>query len=152
MQRPDWKSLADLQKYRKRKESDAKLINDEVKETVSVTCRENFYQYLTNTTLHGLRYIGDKTLSILERYHLIWRNPIGKFNIFNNIREFLFLSCFFVLTFLLVLALSIYFISNVWMRWSAAPIIIALNSLSTSINDLPFPGDYLVDIFDPTFE
>lgn len=49
-----------------------------------------------------------------------------------------------MVTFLLVLALSIYFISNVWMRWSAAPIIIALNSMSTSIKELPFPGNYLV--------
>lgn len=67
MFRPELNALAELQKYRKRKDSDTKLIDDEVKETVSVTCRENFYQYLTNTTLHGLRYIGDQTLTVLER-------------------------------------------------------------------------------------
>lgn len=47
---------------------------------------------------------------------------------------------FFALTFLLVSFLSIYFISNVWIKWSASPVIITLNSLSMSISELPFPA------------
>lgn len=31
------------------------------------TCRENFRQYLINTTLHGLKYVGDNTISFFER-------------------------------------------------------------------------------------
>lgn len=31
------------------------------------TFRENFKQYISNTTLHGLKYVGDKTLSSVER-------------------------------------------------------------------------------------
>lgn len=46
----------------------------------------------------------------------------------------------FVLTFLLVSILSLYFISNVWIKWSASPVIITLNSFSMSITDLPFPA------------
>lgn len=42
--------------------------------------------------------------------------------------------------FLLVLILSIYFISNIWIKWSASPVIITLNSLSTTIMDIPFPA------------
>lgn len=43
--------------------------------------------------------------------------------------------------FCLVVLLSIYFISNIWMKWTASPLIISLNSKSTSIRDLPFPGN-----------
>lgn len=65
--------INNLKKQRKRKDSDSKLIriDSEVKETVTVTCRENFNQYLLNTTLHGLRYVGDKSLSSWERYYFI---------------------------------------------------------------------------------
>lgn len=47
---------------------------------------------------------------------------------------------FFALTFLLVFILSVYFISNVWIKWSASPVIITLNSKSREIGDLPFPA------------
>lgn len=47
---------------------------------------------------------------------------------------------FFACMFFVVVLLSIYFISNVWMKWTASPIIITLNSKSTFVKDLPFPG------------
>lgn len=31
------------------------------------TCRENLRQYLVNTTLHGLKYVGDNTITLFER-------------------------------------------------------------------------------------
>lgn len=31
------------------------------------SCRENLRQYLMNTTLHGLKYVGDKKISRLEQ-------------------------------------------------------------------------------------
>lgn len=31
-------------------------------------CRENLDEYLKDSTLHGLRYLGDRTLTIFERY------------------------------------------------------------------------------------
>lgn len=48
-------------------------------------------------------------------------------------------SVFFGLSFVLVLLLSIYFISNVYVRWSRTPIIVTLSAKSTSITDIPFP-------------
>lgn len=34
-------------------------------------CMENINQYLINSTLHGLRYVGDRNISICERFHQI---------------------------------------------------------------------------------
>lgn len=31
------------------------------------TCHESFRQYLKNTTLHGLKYVGDDTITLFER-------------------------------------------------------------------------------------
>lgn len=45
-----------------------------------------------------------------------------------------------MLAFLLVFVLSIYFISNIYQKWSASPIIIGLNAVATSISDIPFPA------------
>lgn len=36
--------------------------------------------------------------------------------------------------------LSGYFISNLYAKWSASPIIIALSAVATSVNDIPFPA------------
>lgn len=49
-------------------------------------------------------------------------------------------SAFFLLSFLLVIVLSIYFISNIYQKWSATPIIIGLNAVATPISDFPFPA------------
>lgn len=40
---------------------------DETKNTVRESCRECFHQYLKNSTLHGLRYVGDQSLTLFER-------------------------------------------------------------------------------------
>lgn len=45
-----------------------------------------------------------------------------------------------MLAFLLVFLLSIYFISNIYQKWSASPIIIGLNAVATPISDIPFPA------------
>lgn len=54
----------------KKKQTENKIlptIDDEVKKTFRITCQENFNQYLVNTTLHGLRYVGDRTITVFER-------------------------------------------------------------------------------------
>lgn len=43
-------------------------IDSETKKRVALTCQENFNQYLINTTLHGLRYVGDRSITLFERY------------------------------------------------------------------------------------
>lgn len=47
---------------------------------------------------------------------------------------------FFACTFLLVVVSSMYFISMVWIKWSASPVIITLSSGSKSADEFPFPG------------
>lgn len=47
---------------------------------------------------------------------------------------------FFGLAFCLVFFLSAYFISHVWVKWSASPVIITLNSMATPISEFPFPA------------
>lgn len=42
-------------------------IKSGAKKNVRINCRENFTQYMSNTTLHGLRYVGDPSLSYIER-------------------------------------------------------------------------------------
>lgn len=37
------------------------------KRIVGTTCRENVRKYLFNTTLHGLKYVGDRSLSTIEQ-------------------------------------------------------------------------------------
>lgn len=44
------------------------LSNDsETKSNIQLTCQENFNQYLMNSTLHGLRYVGDRSITHFER-------------------------------------------------------------------------------------
>lgn len=86
----------------KKKESKAveKPIQNE-----SAGFRENVQEYLLNSTLHGLRYIGTKTISTFERV-------------------------FFALAFVLVTILATYFITNIYQKWNDSPIIIGLNPVA----------------------
>lgn len=102
----------------------------------NLSCHENFHDYLENTTLHGLRYVSDRSLSFCERYIVC---IICKNICFTNI-ILIFRRIFFALAFLVVILLSIYFISNVWAKWTLSPIIITLNARSKAISDIPFPG------------
>lgn len=74
-------------------------------EPTSTGC-ENFQEYLLSSTLHGLRYIGLRTISVFERV-------------------------FFSMSFLMVIFLSAYFISNIWQKWKETPIIIGLDPVAT---------------------
>lgn len=56
-----------LQKKRGKLESQLKRFRDDVRRPSIDTCRENIHDYLKNTTLHGLKYIGDRSISRLER-------------------------------------------------------------------------------------
>lgn len=57
-----------LHKKREKLELQLKRFQDVAERRSSVdTCRTNCNQYLQNTTLHGLKYIGDRKISRLER-------------------------------------------------------------------------------------
>lgn len=76
---------------------------------------ENVREYLVSSTLHGLRYIGTTTISVFERV-------------------------FFGISFLMVVVLAAYFISNIYQKWRETPVIIGLDPVSTNINEIPFPA------------
>lgn len=71
--------------------------------------------YLLNSTLHGLRYVGQTTISTAER-------------------------CFFAASFALVVVLAGYFITNVYVKWRASPLIISMSAAATPITEFPFPA------------
>lgn len=56
---------------RKKKQISEQLLPDDVKKTLRITCQENFHEYLVNSTLHGLRYAGDRSLTPFERWVLV---------------------------------------------------------------------------------
>lgn len=56
-----------VQNRKDRLNSNLKKFEQEIKNSGRVSCRENFNDYLYNSTLHGLRYVGDRTISRFER-------------------------------------------------------------------------------------
>uniref|UniRef100_A0A1A9UHP7 Pickpocket protein 28 n=1 Tax=Glossina austeni TaxID=7395 RepID=A0A1A9UHP7_GLOAU len=81
--------------------------------------KHNFHKnlkcYLENTTLHGLKYLAEDKITVTERV-------------------------FFGLSFVLVVTLSSFFISNIYGKWSASPIIVTLSAKQTTDTDIPFPA------------
>ncbi|XP_053949282.1 pickpocket protein 28 [Anastrepha ludens] len=77
--------------------------------------KKSLKSYLLNTTLHGLKYIAEDKLTLPER-------------------------TFFGLSFVGVLILSAYFISNIYVKWSETPIIISTSAKQTFVSDVPFPA------------
>lgn len=80
-----------------------------------LTLTESICEYFTNSSLHGLKYIGTTEISVFEKV-------------------------FFTLSFVLVTVLSAFFISNVWQKWNETPVIIGMNPTATDIKDFPFPA------------
>lgn len=58
---------------------------------------------------------------------------------YSNAAHFVF-RVFFLLSFLLVFLLSVYFISNVYEKWSSSPVVVAMSARSTQITEVPFPA------------
>ncbi|KAH8373199.1 hypothetical protein KR009_002093, partial [Drosophila setifemur] len=71
--------------------------------------------YLKNSTLHGLKYLAEESITIPERV-------------------------FFGIAFVLVVILSVFFISNVYVKWSASPIIISTSAKQKMTSNMPFPA------------
>lgn len=82
---------------------------------------ENTDEFCQHSTLHGLKYVVDESLYPAERI-------------------------FFALSFVLVVLLSIFFISNVYTKWSSTPIIVAINPAPSFIVDEPFPAVTLCNL------
>ncbi|KAH8411236.1 hypothetical protein KR215_000725 [Drosophila sulfurigaster] len=71
--------------------------------------------YLQNSSLHGLKYIAEERITIPERV-------------------------FFGIAFVLVVILSGFFISNIYIKWSASPIIISTSAKQLLTSTMPFPA------------
>lgn len=48
-------------------DSKIEKFENDIKKSLRVSCRENLNEYLFNSSLHGLRYVGDRTITRLER-------------------------------------------------------------------------------------
>ncbi|KAK9888762.1 hypothetical protein WA026_000987 [Henosepilachna vigintioctopunctata] len=88
------------------------------KSTSAPVTKKLLYQvenYCDNATLHGLRYIGDPSLSLCER--LFWFCSFG-----------------------IAACLAGYFISNIYIKWSESPVIISFSPSDADLNSIPFPS------------
>ncbi|EFN82791.1 Sodium channel protein Nach, partial [Harpegnathos saltator] len=72
-------------------------------------------QYCANSSLHGLRYVGDSELSVIERI-------------------------FWVISFTSALVTAIYYIIYLYQKWDGAPIIISLSPSPVPLTEFPFPS------------
>ncbi|CAL1673516.1 unnamed protein product [Lasius platythorax] len=107
------------------KESIANRNNDQEKEKVEKSKKKKHQlftelseltkQYCMNSTLHGLRYIGNSELSIVERI-------------------------FWIISFTTALGTALYYIYYLYQKWSGSPVIISLSPEPVSLNEFPFPS------------
>ncbi|XP_047999617.1 pickpocket protein 28 [Leguminivora glycinivorella] len=79
------------------------------------TVRKDLREYLLTSTLHGLRYVGEKKLTWFERF--FW---LGAF------------SCSIVC--------AGFFILNVYDKWRSSPMIVSINPENMALQNLPFPA------------
>ncbi|ALC49086.1 ppk28 [Drosophila busckii] len=77
--------------------------------------KKSIKYYLQNSSLHGLKYIAEERITIPERV-------------------------FFGISFVLVVILSGFFISNIYIKWSASPIIISTSAKQLLTSNMPFPA------------
>ncbi|XP_030558029.1 pickpocket protein 28 [Drosophila novamexicana] len=71
--------------------------------------------FLRETGLHGLKFVGDSTLSIWER-------------------------SFFLIAFLAAFVMTCQLIANIYAKWNSTPVIIGISPHATSILKVPFPA------------
>ncbi|XP_061941386.1 pickpocket protein 28-like [Apis cerana] len=93
---------------------DDKNIN-KIERQYSKNIRTAMKQYCMNSTLHGLRYIGDSNSTIVERI-------------------------FWIISFTLAVLTATYYIWYLYQKWGSSPIIIALSPEPMLLNEFPFPS------------
>ncbi|XP_071052550.1 pickpocket protein 28-like [Onthophagus taurus] len=75
----------------------------------------NLDNYFDKSTLHGLRYVGDNTLTLGERI-------------------------FWLLSFLTAIAFAAYFINIIYAKFNNSPVIISFSPTVVSVSEIPFPA------------
>ncbi|XP_044730080.1 pickpocket protein 28-like [Chrysoperla carnea] len=79
------------------------------------TLKMQFTDYCEHSTLHGLRYVGDQRMSIIER-------------------------CFWAGAFITAVCVAAFFISNIYNKWENSPVIISISPTYTELDTIPFPA------------
>ncbi|KAL7744948.1 hypothetical protein ACLKA6_007220 [Drosophila palustris] len=106
-------------KRRTRQKEQLNPSGDSSDEELTLCSRESIKKsakyYLQNSTLHGLKYLAEERITIPERV-------------------------FFGISFFLVVILSGFFISNIYIKWSASPIIISTSAKQLLTSNMPFPA------------
>ncbi|XP_049879674.1 pickpocket protein 28-like [Pectinophora gossypiella] len=77
--------------------------------------RKDLREYLMTSTLHGLRYIGEKKLTWFERF-------------------------FWLTAFCCSLVCAAFFILNIYNKWRLSPMIVSVNPENIPLTSLPFPA------------
>lgn len=92
----------------------------------------NLEKYFEHSTLHGLRYVGDPSISFGERYYNIYLDPRQ-----NRIRSY---RLFWLISFICAICFSAYFINNIYDKFDMNPVIMSLNPTPVQLETLPFPA------------
>ncbi|XP_067633200.1 pickpocket protein 28 [Eurosta solidaginis] len=87
----------------------------ETKKIIKTYCRGNLKRFLRETTLHGLKYLADDSITLWEK-------------------------SFFMCAFLAAIITTANLIVNVYAKWISTPVIIGISPHATSILNIPFPA------------
>lgn len=74
-----------------------------------------FSDYSSNSSIHGVRYIGERKLSRVQR---LW----------------------WIVAFLISLLGSSHLIQNIWKKWEESPVIVSIDDTQAPIWKIPFPA------------
>lgn len=119
--------------------SKSTLIVEDDKAKNGLLHRGNLHKYFDDTTLHGLRYIGDHTITLFERF-VYMQNYFSINLLMKVIRSLIHIHrLFFLCVFVAATSLSLYTIWIFWTQWSSNTIL-TLNSFRSPFVELPFPA------------
>lgn len=76
---------------------------------------ELFQEYCQNTSIHGVKYIGEPKMRLLDRW---W----------------------WIISFVVSIVMCFYLIRNLWIKWQDTPVIVSFSEYPTSVWEIPFPA------------
>ncbi|XP_059047783.1 pickpocket protein 28-like [Achroia grisella] len=101
--------------YKIRKGTNIKKKSERRSKSRKILFKDLLTDYASKTTLHGLRYLAEKSLNIFEK--LFW-----------------------LVTFLLSVVLCFLLIRNVWIKWQTSPVIVSFSEKFVPVEMVPFPS------------
>ncbi|XP_036227734.2 pickpocket protein 28 [Bactrocera oleae] len=99
----------------KRYDINRKVIQKRKLKKIKYILFDNFKEYCENTSIHGLKYIVNKSLYPLERL-------------------------FFAISFICVVYGAAVFVGKIYEKWNYSPMLVSINPKYTKITDDPFPA------------